>query len=316
MTERVKCLWTPVSVLLCMSVLLWATPASAALPDGEKNVIIYWTEGPKLKGVTLTCLQSPPSPVGIVSIPLYTVLEDEESEKEPLTVERYYHIRGREALTARLEKLFGTSIDSYVHVRQKTLQHFSDIIGPLRVGGHDTSLAEVFEGTYVKQPVNLQWEIRCLAGSMLTPSMVWKIPRLVWVYCSELDSNLGVEHVLALHRIIRHRGPDVLQKQRVPGKDFHEGKRRYRRVAPPAWGEVLRAVTTPDSPLRASVVFPNSDSLASGGTGCRTIAFSGKCLSCTLVYKVYFPGKQEQNQPAIRYRSVSFPSSRSFFTWL
>lgn len=224
-----------------LSFLFISLPIAGAKETGTNNVIVYWTDGKKLKAATLTCLRTPPAPVGIVAIPLYTIIKPGNS---PVSVEEYYYKKGREALTAHLEELFGIPIDSYVHVEQDTLQKFSDIMGPLQVGTTSTSLVEVFEGTYTKGPVNLQWEIRAVAGSMLTPSVFLKIPQLVWVFSTEIDSNLKVDHFLALHRIIRGCGPNILQKQRIPGTDYRKGSKKYRIVPPDAWAQTLRAVTT------------------------------------------------------------------------
>ncbi|MTI83737.1 MAG: hypothetical protein FH756_07495 [Firmicutes bacterium] len=229
--------------------LVTFSPSALAADKGHNNVIVYWTNGDQLKAVTLTCLKDPPAPVGIVAVPVYASIDENNAL---ITVEDYYHQNGRPALTRHLEKLFGIPIDSYVHVEQDTLERFSDILGPLRLGQTNTSLAEIFEGTYVDKPVNLQWEIRSLAGSMLTPSVILKIPKLVWVYTTEIESNLQVDHVLALHGIIRGWGPEILQKQRVPGQDCKIGNRKYRVVPPGAWSQTLQAVTTPEKRLRAA----------------------------------------------------------------
>jgi len=240
-------------LILVVTLSLAVVPAANALENGKNNVIVYWTDGKKLKAVTLTCLRKPPAPVGIVSIPIYTAVSP---ENPLLTIEEYYYQRGREALTRRLEELFGIPIGSYVHVEQDTLKRFSDILGPLQIGTKNASLAEVFEGTYVNKPVNLQWEIRSLAGSMLTPSVLLKVPELVWVYCTEIESNLNVDHVLALYSIIRGWGPEILQKQAVPGKDIKLGKRKYRLVSPNAWTQTLQAVTTREKSLQAKGTGP------------------------------------------------------------
>ncbi len=229
--------------------LFTTAPGAPAAEKAENNVIVYWTDGEKLKAVTLTCLNDPPAPVGIVAVPLYASVSREGT---PVTVEEYYYQKGQPALTARLEELFGIPIGSYVHFKQDTLQRFSDILGPLELGETSTSLAEVFEGTHINKPVNLQWEIRSLAGSMLKPSVFVKIPQLVWVYTTEIEGNLKVDHVLALHRVIRCQGPEILQKQRVPGRDYKMGDKKYRIVPPEAWTQTLRAVTTPERRLRAA----------------------------------------------------------------
>lgn len=231
------------TIFIVAANLFLGTPAARPDESGKNNIIIYWTDGEKLKAVTLTCLNKPPNPVGIVSIPIRTALDPENPF---ITVEKYYYQKGRETLSRRLEKLFGIPIGSYVHVRQETLEHFSEILGPIQLGAYNTTLAEMFEGTYVDRPVNLQWEIRCFAQNMLKPSIFLKIPRLIWVYSTEIESNLTVDHALAFYGIIRGWGPEILQKQALPGKEYRIGNKKYRLVQPEAWAQTLRAVTTPE----------------------------------------------------------------------
>lgn len=229
-------------MMIASAVLLLHPSPAGAGEEGQNNVLIYWSDGKKLKAVTLTCLSNPPGPVGIVSIPRRTVLQP---GNPPLTVEDLYYKGGRQALTNRLEKLFGIPIDSYVLIKQETLQHLSDILGPVRFGPYETTLAGVFEGSYTDEKVDLQVEIRGLAGCLLQPSVVLKLPHLLWVYSTQVESNLSAEHALLLFSLIRDWGPDILQKKAVPGKKCIVGNKKYRVPPPGAFRKTLQEVTSP-----------------------------------------------------------------------
>jgi hypothetical protein len=78
---------------------------------------------------------------------------------------------------------------------------------------------------------------------LLTPSTVVKLPRLIWIYSSEVDSNLGPRNVLGLYRLVKVNGPGVLYKKAIPGVDYRIRDRRLRMVEPNTWAEVLEQVS-------------------------------------------------------------------------
>lgn len=211
------------------------------LNDTPESVIILWTDGPVLKAINLTFFPEKTGPVGIVSVPKQTLID---SERGPLTAEEFYYRYGREKLVRQLEKLFGTPIGAFISVDQRALVEVSDIIGRIDMNGRETTLVDVFEGNYTRGPVNLQVEIRQLAGAMITPALLLKIPGIVWVFSSRVDSNIGPRHFMAFYRVICRRGPEVLQKKAVPGRILVNGSRKYHRVEPGAWTQTLKEVTS------------------------------------------------------------------------
>ncbi|SHJ33835.1 LCP family protein [Desulfofundulus thermosubterraneus] len=210
------------------------------LTAATENVLIFWTDGPKLKAVTLMAITPRKKPVGIVSIPINTRIHE---IRGVVTLEELYHHTGREGTTAYLEKRFGIPINHYVDISQATLTRTSEALGPVEMAGKQTSLLEVFEGTYTNQRMDLQTEIRTLAARLIEPAVLIKLPRLLWIFTSGVETNLGMGSILALYQALQGNGPEILRKQALPGRDYFVGPTRYREVSPDAWNRVLREVT-------------------------------------------------------------------------
>ncbi|SHF38215.1 transcriptional attenuator, LytR family [Desulfofundulus australicus DSM 11792] len=208
-------------------------------PETE-NALIFWTDGPKLKAVTLVAITPCRKPVGIVSIPINTRVHEISGVA---TLEELYHLAGREGITDYLEKRFGIPIEHYMDISQATLTRTSEALGPVVMAGRQTSLLEVFEGTYTNQRMDLQTEIRALAARLIEPAVLLKLPRLLWIFTSGVETNLGPGHILTLYQALQGNGPEILRKQALPGRDYFDGPVRYREVSPDAWKSVLREVT-------------------------------------------------------------------------
>ncbi|MEW5952288.1 MAG: LCP family protein [Bacillota bacterium] len=242
-----------ISVLTCCLVLLLVSPhpARAAGPvypeyqlpapavSTAGNLLLFWTDEQDLKAVTLLSF-SRDRPVGIVSIPLFICLDTPQAE---VTVADTYYRQGRTELTSRLEQMFRQPIQYYVIIDQSTLSHMSEVVGAIDIGENETTLLDVFEGNYDDRPNSLQAEIRGLAANLLTPSTVVKLPQLIWIYSTEVDSNLGPRHVLGLYRLVKVNGPGVLYKKAIPGVDYQIRDRRLRVVEPHTWTKVLEQVS-------------------------------------------------------------------------
>lgn len=219
---------------------VWVNPSGAA-QYGKNNILILWTENDRLKAVTLMTVQGYDCPVvGIVAIPVFIRLRDGEQH---FTISDAYTRLGREGLTYRLEQLFQTPIDSYLAVDQSTLDKASRILGPIVMEGRTTSLSEVFEGSYTDGEIEPQSEVRALAARLVEPGMLLKAPQVVLVLTKEVRTNLGYVGILNIYRMVELQGPGVIHKRAVTGNDFYVGSRKYRDVAPEAWGRVFSDVT-------------------------------------------------------------------------
>ena len=234
---------TALFILLTLLACFWLTSAATAAPNTgtPDSIIILWTDGPKLKAVNLTFFPDPKGPIGIISVPRYTWLT---SDHQLLTVDDYYQQYGRQKLIERLEELFGTSIGAFINIDQQALVDVSNALGRIQMNGKQTTLLDVFEGNYTNKPVSLQEEIRQLASAMITPATIIKVPQILWIFGTEIDSNIGSSHVMDYYKTIRFNGPGVLQKKDVPGNDLVVGNRKLRMVRPDTWSKTLKDVTS------------------------------------------------------------------------
>lgn len=220
---------------------LAAPAARAGPPVHPQNTVILWTDSSGLKAVSLVSLRPGQKPIGIVAIPVTTKVEG----GAPETLAGLYQRAGRQGLTGYLEKRFHAPIKTYFCIDQRALFLASELIGPITMLGKKTTLLDVFEGSYTEQWVDLQVEIRALAKAILEPEVLVKIPSLVWLFTTNVETNLSPAHFFAFYQALRGGGPDTLRKEALPGQDYVTGGGKYREVAPEAWTRVLQNVSRP-----------------------------------------------------------------------
>lgn len=239
---RVKTLAT---IIFSILILLPCNAGAFAQPEGTcstpHSTAIFWTDGPRLKALTITFFPKNSGPVGIVSVPVYACLGNDINS---LTVAEYYLKYGRAELISRLEQLFDTPVETYIRLDQQSLVNISRLMGSVQMAGKNTNLVDVFEGRYADKPANLQVEIRQLAGAVTTPDMLIKLPRAIWIFATQVDTNIGPGQLVDFFRLLKNAGPEVLQKKAVPGHDYLIGGCKYRLVKPVAWVGTVREVTT------------------------------------------------------------------------
>ena len=228
-------------LILPFNARVFAQSTGSESYNTPQSTIIFWTDGPRLKTVNLTFFPNHAGPLGIVSVPLYTCLGKDNNN---LTVAEYYLKHGRVKLIRRLEQLFDTPIETYICVDQKSLVDASKLIGTIQMAGVKTNLADIFEGRYVDGPVNLQIEIRQLADAVTTPEMLIKLPGVIWVFATQVDTNIRPGQILDFYLLLKNCGPELLQKKAVPGHDYQVGGNRYRQVKPEVWAKTVQEVTT------------------------------------------------------------------------
>lgn len=229
---------------LLLTNIYYFTPANAMAIGNSTNtpesIIIFWTDGPKLKAVNLTFFPDHAGPIGIISVPIYTWI----TSNQTTTVSEYYYEHGREKFIQQMEILFKRPISAHITIDQKALINVSKVIGNINMADKETTLQDVFEGNYTDGPVNLQVEIRQLADAMMTPAVILKLPEIIWVFSKQVESTIGPRHVMAFYRVLLCRGPEILQKKALPGSDYIIGNRKYRRVEPDTWPKTLIEVTS------------------------------------------------------------------------
>lgn len=230
-------------VIAIAGFLFLGTAGAAALPAPDsgqaENILIFWTDGGSLKAATLMCVRSPREPIGIVAIPVEVRVKDRFAGG---TVAEAYGELGRQGLTKCLADLFQVKIDSYFTIDQSTLDKTSQVIGPVLMEGNITTLSDVFEGTYIDEAIDPQVEIRHLAERMTEPSVIVKVPQLVWIISSEVQTNLGLHSLISIYRAVEEQGPGILNKKALPWYEYYVNGCRYRVVPQDKWAQVLQSV--------------------------------------------------------------------------
>ena len=228
-------------VILWLLVSLWPLSAAAG-PDPKDNILIFWTENERLKAVSLMSAQNYGEPVGIVAIPVFIRVRCGSGDSAVVTISEAYSRLGRQGLTAILEELFQVPIGGYLTMDQSTLKKASDIVGPVVMENKLTTMVDIFEGNYTSGVIDPQSEIRHLAAALVEPRVLIKAPKVVRIIITEVNTNLGLTNIWHIYRAIEERGPGILQKKALTGRDYFVGNSRYRDVSPEDWVSVLSEV--------------------------------------------------------------------------
>lgn len=227
---------------LCLAILfLWpCRPASSQVIENnpDDNIVIFWTNGDRLKAVTLMCVRSSLNAIGIITVPLHAGIRSPAGD---LTIAETYAAVGRQGLTACLEEQFDIPIGRFLSIDQATLNKVSFMIGPVSMGGSVTTITEVFEGTYSDGKVDPQAEVRQLAARLVEPRVLIKAPQLFWILSNEVKTNISCRSLIGIYRVIQEYGPGVLNKKVLMGNEYSIGGRKYRDVPPEAWVQTLQS---------------------------------------------------------------------------
>lgn len=232
------CLW--------LLLLLFILPLSAveAAPSKEKkditNVLCIWTDREHLKAITIMSFDSDNGRIGILSIPIFAHLEPKSTEP---TVAQVWYQAGREGLKKRLESVLQIKIHSHISFDQPIIERASQLVGTIDVKNRETTILQAFEDTRLERRKDDQDVLRAMAANIISPSGIGKVPRLLWIFTTQVDSDLQPDMMVKLYKVIRHQGPTILTKKGLQGKDYYEKGCRYRLVEPTTWKNAINEIT-------------------------------------------------------------------------
>ena len=69
-----------------------------------------------------------------------------------------------------------------------------------------------------------------------------RAPEVARIIITEVNTNLGLTNIWRIYRAIEERGPGILQKKALTGRDYFLGNSPYRDVSPEDWVSVLSDV--------------------------------------------------------------------------
>ncbi|AEF94824.1 hypothetical protein Desca_1983 [Desulfotomaculum nigrificans CO-1-SRB] len=224
-----------------LAALLIATPVEAAQSKTDKtNIICIWTDKQKLKALTIMTFDSISGKVGILSVPLFTHLDINGHQT---TIEALWNREGRAGVSRRLAELLEITIDGQITFDQPVIEQASGVIGPFEVKGHRSTLLQAFEDTRTERRKDDQDVLRAIAANIISPGGLTKVPKLLWLFTTQVDTNIHPELMLQIYRVMDHQGPTILTKKALRGRDYYQDGYRYRYVEPATWKSIMHEIS-------------------------------------------------------------------------
>lgn len=228
-TVILSLLLTPVSIL-----------EAANGKQNKTNILCIWTDRQTLKAVTLMNFDSLSGRIGILSVPIFAHLE---TDGKQTTVGRVWIQEGRDGLKRRLENALQIQIDGHIIFDQPVIEKASTVIGAINVKGGETTLLQAFEDTRLERRKDDQDVIRAMAANIISPGGIKKVPRLLWLFTNQVNSNIHPELMLRIYKGVSHEGPTILTKKALQGKDYYQDGCRYRYVEPTTWKNIMNEIS-------------------------------------------------------------------------
>lgn len=236
--------WPGFKLLIVLIFILLLLIPTSMLEATEKeakttHVMCIWTEQEVLKALTIMAFDSGTGKVGILSVPVFTHLE---IAGQRTTVGLVWNQEGRTGLKKRLEKALNINIDGHITFDQPIIEKASYVLGSVNVKGSSTTLLQAFEDTRTERRKDDQDVIRAMAANIVSPCGLKKVPQLLWLFTSQVDTDIRPELMLNIYRVISHQGPTILTKKALKGKDYYHGGSRFRYVEPNTWKNIMHEI--------------------------------------------------------------------------
>lgn len=222
--------------------------AGSALNRGldSINVMYVWSDGDRLRVISVTSFNILTRQAAIVVIPLDTVVNTETTvplQDNWLTLQDIYREQGREGVRDLLQEKLEIKIPNYVHVNQTALQKLSDIIGVLTVNGDETTMLEAFEETAAGIRTDDREVVRAVASRVLRPQMLLAVPELLWIFTHDITTNFSPEQMVRIFNISRQMDLGHMRKATLPGYEYFNDSLRYLLVSEQTWKNIMYEIT-------------------------------------------------------------------------
>ncbi|WP_333871690.1 hypothetical protein [Desulforamulus putei] len=213
---------------------------AASLKQNKTNILCIWTDRQHLKAVTLMNFDALNGRIGILSVPVFARLE---ANGKQTTIGLLWVQEGRNGLKRRLEEALQIQIDGHITFDQPVIEKASNLVGSIDVKGRETTLLQAFEDTRTERRKDDQDVIRAMAANIISPSGIKKVPRLLWLFTTQVDSDIHPELMLRIYKVVSHEGPTILTKKALQGKDYYQDGCRYRYVEPTTWKNIMNEIS-------------------------------------------------------------------------
>lgn len=222
--------------------------ATSALNRGLDtiNVMYVWSDGDRLRVISITSFNVITKQAAIVVIPLDTVINAGNTAATPekwVTIQDIYRERGRDGVRAILQEKLEIKIPNFVHVNQTALQKLSDIIGVLKVNGDEITMLEAFEQTAAGIRTDDGDVVRTVASRILRPQMLVEVPKLLWIFTNDVKTNFSTEQMLRIFNISRQMDLGNMRKTALPGFEWNDYSYKYLLVSEQTWKNIVYEIT-------------------------------------------------------------------------
>lgn len=202
------------------------------------NIMYVWTDGPQLKVISITSFNKKTRQAAIMVVPLYTRISSDGS-----TIVSLYRDEGRLGVRRFLEERLEIRIPNYVHVNQDALRKLSDMVGSFNINGQKVTMADAFEQTATGLRTDDRDIVRAVGARLLTPGIVLKVPKLLWIFTNEIKTNLSTDEMIQLFNLSRRLNLGGMRKITLPGTEIAGREGPYLFVYSETWKNVIYDVT-------------------------------------------------------------------------
>lgn len=210
------------------------------------NVMYIWSDGNRLRVISVTSFNIITKQAAIVVIPLDTVInagKDAATQDKWVTIQDIYRERSRDGVRAVLQEKLEIKIPSFVHINQSALQKLSNIVGILQVNGDEITMLEAFEQTAAGIRTDDRDVVRAVASRILRPQMLVEVPKLLWIFTHDIKTNFSPEQMVRIFHISRAMDLGNMRKTALPGYEWNADNFRYLLVSEQTWKNIVYEIT-------------------------------------------------------------------------
>jgi len=188
------------------------------------NIMYVWSDGDRLKIISITSLNTATRQAALVVIPLGTVVNVGRTvslQDKWVTIQDIYREQGREGVKDLLEEKLEITIPVFIYVNQTALQKISNIVGVLKVNGDEITMLDAFE-----------------------------VPKLLWIFTHDVKTNLSAEQMLRIFNTSRQMDLGNMRKTALPGYELDRNSLKFVLVSEQTWKNIIYELTLPMAEAR------------------------------------------------------------------
>jgi len=217
------------------------------------NIMYVWSDGDRLKIISITSLNTATRQAALVVIPLGTVVNVGRTvslQDKWVTIQDIYREQGREGVKDLLEEKLEITIPVFIYVNQTALQKISNIVGVLKVNGDEITMLDAFEQTMLGIRTDDRDVVRAVTARILRPQMLFEVPKLLWIFTHDVKTNLSAEQMLRIFNTSRQMDLGNMRKTALPGYELDRNSLKFVLVSEQTWKNIIYELTLPMAEAR------------------------------------------------------------------